>query len=814
MNIKKCLFNLAIATGAFSLAACTDYDNGYEENMLAYQKNFEDLFGQVDPHATWNATHHGSVVVNAQEMTQVMVYAQGLGVNLQLRCDVVNAGETKEIHYDAPQGVSKVSIVSKTLNSWNSTTVDVAEKVAVALAAPKPKHVAPNNPYDYGKAHPISWVDNFYTINDDGTYGSVKSDDKTLASGIINYYSAYEGEGAYHKNLKLTDNHYSVSEWGVWYAAYPWAYTSSDVIYGLDNSRGDSQSIDSPKDNITLQTELTQAIMNVVGTADDRIEVLKPYTQDLNYMTTVEPGQVEITSIHTQTNSNNYIGYYYTEGEQTTSQLKAVKKFVLIPNMSNCVPGDKYKLVYFGKNYDKEGTYDFPKDVQIHFFLGRSGGGQNNTFNLKERYVNSSYDADHNFITKTLKDVYGLNMNHVYFSDSELNYVEKANDFTSFDFPATAAFSVMGRNCISFEDWPAAGSIDWNDAVFAIDAPFDDFKSFDEEQYFYVAMEDLGSSDISDIDFNDVVLRLKQTTTTIKASEYATPETHVAPATVELLAAGGTMPIAVKYDTNGNGVWDAEDENLFAEVHSAFGVNVSDMVNTGKGPVKTAVKVEWPDNEATLNITDFAQKLLFYVNNNKSGEEYYTVTIPKDEGEVPQAFIIPGTDSWQWPLERVKIGDRYPQFATWVQNNSDANATYWYNYQWGKTYSNGGGSGVDPVNPGEGGSGGGSSFEPVNESFTSFEAKQQLDLSDYFTEGATSASIKLVVNNNAGYIWIGQIGVYINNVWAFNMEGFPKADTYTYNLTTQQVQDAIQGGCKIKLNEAIVGLESITLEVE
>lgn len=173
MNIKKCLLNLSLATAAFTLAACSDYDNGYEENMLAYQRNFEDVFGKIDPNATWNATHHGSVLVDAKEQTQVMVYAQGLGVNLQLRCDVVNAGESKEIHYDAPQGVTKVSIVSKILKSWNSTTVDVAEKVPVSLTSAKPKRVAPNNPYDYGKAHPISYVENFYTMNDDGSYGSV-----------------------------------------------------------------------------------------------------------------------------------------------------------------------------------------------------------------------------------------------------------------------------------------------------------------------------------------------------------------------------------------------------------------------------------------------------------------------------------------------------------------------------------------------------------------------------------------------------------------------------------------------------------------
>lgn len=679
---------LPLLAATLAVSSCRDYDLGISVDEIKYKKNFVEAFGKVDPNGTWNATRGGSVTVSVDELSQVMVYAKGLSVNLQLRCDVLEAGETKTIVYDAPKGVDEVYVIAKNMNSWQSQTIKIKQdakvnfSTAITRAAVEDDNFLPAS-YTYGPAHLISYVERAYTINQNGDFTSTKND------GIEHWYS-YEG---FNNSLKLNyDSKYPTGTWGAWYAAYPWPYTSTESISGLDENRNaqlDASSVEVPHTHITLDESLENAIRNVVGTSDDHQEILEPYTQDIKYMTTVEPGEVELTFISKNTNSNNGIGYYYTFGNETTTSLRAVNKYVLIPGINTLETGDKFKLVYFGRNYDEAGTYNFPKDVTIHFFLFRGDNLAISPFNLKERQITSSWTKGRNpedtydVYTPnytTYYDVYGITCQYAFFSDSDLNDVMQGaggdNYFTSFNFPATAAFNVMGRNCISFEDWPSGKSIDWNDAVFAVDAPFQDFSSFDQVESFVIAVEDLGNT--YDFDYNDCVVRVQQSTTTLQYSGGST-ETQVNPATVTLLASGGTLPIAVTYD----------DATLIPETHAAFGVasSVPVNVNANGGANKAPVTVTWTNAPENLSMAVDAPKFKFIVSND--GGTNTTVNVPtatKGESTVPVAFLVPDAQTWTWPNEGVNITSVYDDFATWVSNNNDASATYWYNYQWEKTY--------------------------------------------------------------------------------------------------------------------------------
>lgn len=673
-----------LAAVSLTLAGCQEHDLGYDAASIRYQKEFKKAFKDIDPNGTWNATRGGSVNVTVDEIAQVMVYAKGLSVNLQLRCDVVEAGDSKTIVYDAPKGVEEVYVIAKNRNGWYSETVEVGQNKSVEFCFAKTRALPAT--YNYGVAHPISYVGGAYSV--DNAPGTVAS-----PGGVKEYY----GEGTYNTNLTartMDEKAFPYPTWGTLYAAYPWECTSAKtdpVTIGIATNMNPTKfSIE--HDDVTLSDAIQDAVRNVVGTADDHIEILQPYTQDVKYMTTVEPGTIELTLASSTTNSNNVIGYYYTVGEKTTAELKAVKKFVLIPNMKAQDIGDKFKLVYFGENYDEEGTYNFPKGVTVHFFLSRSGGEGISTFNLEERKVQSgthktgeySYEFDYT----TYTDFYGMDVQYMYFSDSELNSVAKES-FPAFDFPATAAFNVMGHNCISFEDYPSAGSIDWNDAVFVVDAPFQDFSSFDEVEAFVIAVEDLGNT--YDFDYNDCVIRVQQSTTTLKYIGGGT-DTQVNPATVTLLASGGTLPIAVTYD----------DQTLIPETHAAFGVasTVPVNVNANGGASKTPVTVNWTNAPTTLSLAVDAPKFKFIVTNEGStNTEVHVPTVTEGSSTVPVAFVVP-SQTWQWPDEGVNITTVYDTFETWVANNDDTEATYWYNYQWGKTYSTD--PGIDPdVDPAE-----------------------------------------------------------------------------------------------------------------
>lgn len=329
----------------------------------------------------------------------------------------------------------------------------------------------------------------------------------------------------------------------------------------------------------------------------------------------------------------------------------------------------------------------------------------------------------------------------------------------------------MGQNCISFEDYPNAGSIDWNDAVFTIEAPFQDFKSFDEVESFVIAVEDLGNT--YDFDYNDCVIRVQQSTTTLKYSN-GTTDTSVNPSTVTLLASGGTLPIAVTY----------EDQTIITETHAAFGVESSVPVNVGAngGASKAAVTVTWANAPENLSLAVDAPKFKFIVTNDGSNTTVNVPTATKGESTVPVAFLIPDVQTWAWPNEGVNITSVYGDFAAWVANNDDAEATYWYNYQWGKTFASGGGS--DPV---VGGS-------ELTTTITEGIENNMVLSADYFPSTCTKATISFTHDDSTNRMYIAFMP---NNQWSFEFETSTANATISHELSSVELASAKAGTLKL-----------------
>ena len=150
-----------------------------------------------------------------------------------------------------------------------------------------------------------------------------------------------------------------------------------------------------------------------------------------------------------------------------------------------------------------------------------------------------------------------------------------------------------------------------------------------------IAFEDLGS--IGDFDFNDVVLYVAHNTNTNKA-------------TVSFVAAGGILPVQVKYDGT----------VLFTKTDGI-------MTNTrGKGSVIATAEVDM-----TNAATDLLKFSIVVTSTNSQSTE---ITSAAAVGEAPMALIIPG--NWAWPIEKTSIKQAYPDFATWVKNETN---TTWYN---------------------------------------------------------------------------------------------------------------------------------------
>lgn len=151
-----------------------------------------------------------------------------------------------------------------------------------------------------------------------------------------------------------------------------------------------------------------------------------------------------------------------------------------------------------------------------------------------------------------------------------------------------------------------------------------------------VMCEDLGSTE--DFDFNDVVFDVAYT-----REYWPTDGTF---AIITLRSAGGTMPLYV----------DGK------EVHKAFGVPTSTMVNTGVG--ETCAPIQWRKKVESTNPNDIS---ISVVNDTKSDDAIeYNLSAVK--GKIPYKIAIPATADWA--AEKQSIEVKYPKFSQWITNPS------------------------------------------------------------------------------------------------------------------------------------------------
>ena len=149
-------------------------------------------------------------------------------------------------------------------------------------------------------------------------------------------------------------------------------------------------------------------------------------------------------------------------------------------------------------------------------------------------------------------------------------------------------------------------------------------------------LDDLSKLSISDWDFNDAVFDV------LPQDYWDNAGVHHQETIITLRAAGGTLPLTV----------------AGKEVHEMFGVNVSEMVNTGAGPERPVVIFRL-DNMVT-NANDIPVVL----------DGSITLQAVEKNAET-QKLAAPA--SVNWVGERVFINDVY-KFTEWLQGN----AATWY----------------------------------------------------------------------------------------------------------------------------------------
>ena len=154
--------------------------------------------------------------------------------------------------------------------------------------------------------------------------------------------------------------------------------------------------------------------------------------------------------------------------------------------------------------------------------------------------------------------------------------------------------------------------------------------------------EDLCAEENSDFDFNDVVFDWKL-------------YDNGKGAYIKLLAAGGTLPLRIGCDENGNGG---------VEVHAKFGLTTTNiMVNTATDGTPKIVTRDYQEFEiSVLNENDTwtsGKDIPVYVYKNNTWQP-----LTAERGEPASKFNVPvGT---KWVDEYCDITWAYPNFPKWV----------------------------------------------------------------------------------------------------------------------------------------------------
>ena len=210
--------------------------------------------------------------------------------------------------------------------------------------------------------------------------------------------------------------------------------------------------------------------------------------------------------------------------------------------------------------------------------------------------------------------------------------------------------------------------------------PQDDNTIYGEKKR--IIAEDLAAGQFrADFDFNDVVFDAQVNVVEVEGVQHYV-------ANVEILAAGGTLPLYIGIPLNSDDTFNAD---ISHEVHNLFGKGTGVMINTGtelSTPVNLTPKIENIDlgpvgnggtdaNTLVRKINDIpvvvvssirgAYELktdIDYIDNN----EYH-----KYQTTAPMKIAVPTT--YKWTKERNEIILAYPKFSDYVQTKEPAD---WY----------------------------------------------------------------------------------------------------------------------------------------
>lgn len=769
-------FTMMLAIGGATLTSCLDKEEIVNNQKEQYQDNWVKVFGNIDPDHDWSVAKQVNATFNL--------------------AGVVSGEHTARIYTEQPGHKRCKLLAELTLNGTGNVSFNiekVSEEVFIRVTDADGKTA----------------FDGYFTIEGN----QLTADSRTIASrGLAR--DAASGTQLSNATVKDLGTVYrsGTNEYNEFYNV---GQDDGEQLVDL----GDIYVFDGSQVTNRVTYNFKDSIYPIVsrngGVFAEQTDNRHKMTQGVEYVTS-QAGKVSLTYVYGATALYNAFGYYYWEDGKTASD---AKRIVLIndarphtilrtassrettwesattlghsmkidndirdseSNVPNYIIGSKYDLVYYGPNYDQAGTYEFPANVHIGFFIYTTYWkiGEGMAFGTPDV---SPLTSSNNEYLKTL--MYSI-------PDHNKAILEYQNYRTSIEKNqgsntgnsqlgevSAVTYQYQGRKYLGFED---GVDKDMNDLIFLVEANIEvegadnafvdrdeNYEPEVEPNSWIIACEDLGS--VGDYDFNDAVFSVSHVggSTTLKV----TP-----------LAAGGTFPIEVLYDGNNIGGEGADFHKLINSDATVTNDLYKPINAYSRGTAGDTITIEGVPTDYDINNHGFTVKVT-----KNPNEGPITITAPEHkEVKAPQMLVLPG--NWVWPIENKNIHSGYPQFANWT-NDQDANK------EWYKNPAQEDGWLVDKPSagedePGQGGTSGSGSATPIVKTLPVYNGDSKID--DINVEGGEwNYYIQIPaghITNNGATITFTEANDNGNNI-EIKLDGQQKAHTSTNVMT---INDASQ----------------------
>lgn len=697
---KKNAHWLFISIIVLGFTSCLDEDYFQEQFEKRYNKQWENIFGKMDPNHDWNIIQQVNATVqvseagehtlriytdhpkNKQSRLVAQIPVEGTGtirfdlekISKDVYARVKDAqGKVTFEGYFAVNGgevlIDEGNIVSRLASRdatsgtslFNATIINLPTAYRDGLNEYKELYGEyknnNSNPVYLGRIHYFNNENTFINSND-FTWTKFKED----IIPIVNYDTYFGESNRSNRDKSAAGVEYVTIKEGPVELSYVYGatglrnsfgyfYWTGNIDFSSDEGKNKFSNIPkiilmndaSPQSNLRLAEEESTSWDNALKLSDIQNEALGTSLKLLNY-------------VYNSTHNQNP------------------------PEAPNYVIGSKYSLVYYGDNYDEIGTYIFPKDVHIGFFLYTSYWDYNK--NGMAYSMPNPLETNDNILKTIVYSIPQLNYNIKEYYD--YRYEDTKTDInrgnSSRGEISAVTFQFHGQKLLGFED---GVDKDMNDIMLLVDADVEvkdnnsAFKEQDKEyvdpnptpeepeepqaQSWIIACEDLGNT--GDYDFNDAVFKVSHVA--------GTNQLKVTP-----LAAGGTYSIEVQWNGKniskyiGNGTYNDSNSNL--DFHQLINSNASgnnglwQQIND-KSKGNAGAEITITDEDLTnFSITNHDFSVYVKKNNYAS----VTITQPSDkDNQAPQMLILP--EYWIWPYEGRSIHLGYSGFEAWTNNQSE-----------------------------------------------------------------------------------------------------------------------------------------------